>query len=115
MSVEPWKGQRIGNLRDRITLQTWIEGGRDEFNNPLPPQLVETTIWARAEPIKGDEVLRASEINAYHEIVFHVRWRDDVSVQDSIGWRGATYNVRSTRNVDERRRYLAIECTGPSA
>lgn len=114
MSREPWKGQRIGNLRERITLQTWTEGGRDEWNNPLPPELIEVPLWARAEPLKGDEVLRAGEIEASHDIVFHIRHRNGISVQDSIEWRGTTYNVKSWRNADERRRYLAIECTGPS-
>lgn len=115
MSLEPWKGQRIGNLRERITLNAIGESpGEDPFGNPLPAEIIEVEVWARVEPLKGREVLEAAQVTASHDLTIHIRHRDDISVMQWITWRGTDYNITSYRNVDERRRYLSIECTGQS-
>lgn len=110
MSREPWKPQRIGNLREKITLQGDPEIiGYNEFNEPIYGPPVEMTVAARAEPIKGDELLAAGQVSAYHEITFHTRYIDDIKATWSIVWRGNTFNITGWRNLDERRRFLAIE------
>ena len=110
MSLEPWKGQRIGNLRERITLQGDAEIiGYNELNEPIYGDPVEMTVSARAEPIKGDELAAAGTVGAYHEITFHVRHIAGIKATWSIAWQGRTYNITGWRNLDERRRFLAIE------
>lgn len=110
MSLEPWKAQRIGNLRERITFTGEAEIiGYDGFNEPIYGDPVEFTVSARAEPIKGNELEAAGQVSAYHEITFHVRYLSDIKATWEIDWQGKTYNITGWRNVDERRRYLAIE------
>lgn len=110
MSREPWKAPRIGNLRERITLQGDPEIiGYNELNEPIYGPPVEMTVAARAEPIKGDELMAAGQVSAYHEITFHIRYIDDIKATWQIQWRGRDYNITGWRNLDERRRFLSIE------
>lgn len=110
MSIEPWKGQRIGNLRERITFQGDAEIiGENEYNEPIYGDPVEIEVWARSEPIKGTELTAAAQTASYHEQTFYVRHRDDLKATWTIDWRGRTYNITAWQNADERRRYLAIQ------
>ena len=109
-SLEPWKGQRIGNLRERITfLGDAVQTGTDGAGHPIYGPPVEIEVAARAEPIKGQELQAAGTVGAYHEIVFHVRNMPDIKATWKIEWRGRTYNVTGWRNLDERRRFLSVE------
>lgn len=113
MSLNPWQGQRIGNLRERITFTGDAEIiGYNDFNEPIYGDPVELTVAARAEPIKGDELLAAGQISAYHEVTFHVRHIDGIKATWAITWRGKPYNITGWRNLDERRRFLAVEAKG---
>lgn len=110
MSLEPWKGQRIGNLRERITFIGEAEIiGQNPFNEDIYGDPVELEVSARAEPIKGDELMAAGQIGSYHTVVFHVRYLANIKATWSIQWEGRTYNIVSWQNPDERRRYLSIQ------
>lgn len=109
MSLEPWKGQRVGNLRERITLRAEEVVGHNEFNEPIIEWVDKGTVYARAEPIKGDELMAAGQVQAYHEITFTIRHRSDLDATWQIQWRGRDYNITGWRNLDERHRYLSIE------
>lgn len=110
MSLEPWKAQRIGNLRERITITGDAEIiGYNTFNEPIYGDPVEMTVAARVEPIKGGEVIAAGQVSGYHEVTFHTRYIENASTAWSIEHRGSTYDITAFRNVDERRRFLAIE------
>lgn len=113
MSLNPWKPQRVSNLRERIKLMAPGEAlPPNEFNEVFYGPDIEIPVFARVEPIKGDEVMAAGTIGAYHEITFHIRHRDDVRPHWSIEWRGQSFNIKALRNVDERRRFLSIEAVG---
>ncbi|MGQ2909350.1 MAG: phage head closure protein [Aliihoeflea sp.] len=113
MSLNPWKPQRVSNMRERIVLKAPGEPlPPNEFGEVLFGPDIERPVNARAEPIKGDEVLAAGGIGAYHELTFHIRYRDDVRSHWTIEWRGQSFNIKAMRNVDERRRFLSIEAVG---
>ena len=113
MSLQPWKPQRIGNLRETITFKGDAEIiGYDPYNEPIYGPPVEITMRARVEPIKGDELVAAGTTGAYHDLVFHTRFLANIKATWEIEWRGKTYNIKSWRNPDERRRFLSIEATG---
>lgn len=109
-SRDPWPGERIGNLRERVTL---VKPGTPTTDpgsgEPIPgvPELFE--VAARVQPLKGMEIIQAGGIEAVHEVTFHVRYLADVSPVWTIEWEGRTYNITAVRNPDERRRFLAIE------
>lgn len=109
-SREPYRAQRIGNLRERIVL---VEPGEETTHPgtglPVPGVPIPHPVWGRVEPLKGDERIAAGQITAYHEIVFHIRHRTDLTAEWQVEWDGRTYNVTGWRNLDERRRFLAIE------
>src|SRR5690606_29348673 len=106
MSLNPLRAARIGNLRDRVTLQQqgiggdWQDRGR---------------IYARVEPLRGDERWSSALSTLYAEQSFavHVRYRDDVA---PAGWRvlwerdagqqRKVLDVKGVSNPDERRRFL---------
>lgn len=109
-SREPWKGQRIGNLRERITFNIPGEQiGTSPLGTPIYSDPEEREVAARCEPIKGDELFAAGQVQAFHEIHFHVRHMADIKATWGIEWQGRAYNILSWRNLDERRRFLSIE------
>ena len=109
-SREPWAGERIGNLRERITLVKPGEPVQDPGSGEwIPGEPEAFPVQARVQPIKGMEVIQAGGVEAIHEMTFHVRYMADVTPLWSIEWAGRTYNVSAVRNPDERRRFLAIE------
>lgn len=108
-SLEPWKGQRIGNLRERVTIRAYVQTGTTPLNEPIFEWDEVATVAARCEPIKGDELLAAGQVSGYHDMTFHIRHRDDLQSSWEIRWRGRDYNITGWRNIDERRRFLAIE------
>jgi len=110
MSLEPWKGQRIGNLRERVTFIGEPEIiGYDPFNEPIYGDAVQLEVSARAEPIKGSELEAAGQLSAYHEITFHCRYLANIQATWTLEWQGRTYNITGWQNVDERRRFLAVQ------
>lgn len=106
---EPYRGQRVGNLRERITLQE-RQLVDDGFGT------VETfvdvgEIWARVEPVKASERTIGGGVQSINDVLVHIRHRDDIGPTWRIRHRGTTYNITGVRNLDERRAFLALDCT----
>jgi len=112
-TLEPYRGQRIGNMRDRVTLQR-VELVDDGFG------MVETlvtvgTVWARVEPLKGQERVFAGTVTQTHNLLVHIRQHPDVAANWRVIWKGTTYTITARRNLDERGRFLTLDVAGTPA
>jgi SPP1 family predicted phage head-tail adaptor len=110
MTLQPFSGERIGNLRDRVTIRELVET-LDDYGQPIQTWQEVATVWARVEPLKGDERFAAQQIIATAAYRVHIRYRDDVTVLHSIRWNDIDLDITSISNADERKRYLALECS----
>lgn len=111
---EPYRGPRIGLLRQRVTLQREGEIGRDPFNDPIYGVVEISNVPARIEPVKGDERIIAGGITATFTHHIHIRHRDDLDPTWKVRHGSTLYNVTRVANLDERRRFLTLECNGTS-
>lgn len=109
MSLEPWKPQRIGNLNERITVQHFVSED-DGYGNEIQEWQDLATVRARVEPVKGNERVIAGGLANPYSVTFHMRYRDDVTTAHRIVYRGSVFNIQYLRNLDERRRFLSLDC-----
>ncbi|MGH6866300.1 MAG: phage head closure protein [Methyloceanibacter sp.] len=109
MSLNPYPGQRIGNLRERVELQhRTVE--LDEFGEPIVTWVPRATVWARVEPLKGEERFAAQQVIATLGHRVHIRYRDDLSTLDRVIWEGQQLDVQAVTHPDERKRYTVLDC-----
>lgn len=107
---EPYRGQRIGNMRDRVTLQS-VELVDDGFST-IETYVDVATVWARVEPLKGQERLVAGSVTQTHHLHVHIRNRADLQANWRVVWKGTTYTITGRRNLDERGRFLTLDVAG---
>ncbi|MGD9538546.1 MAG: phage head closure protein [Alphaproteobacteria bacterium] len=103
---------RPGSLRERVRLEREVRtadtgGGAQTSWAPLDHA---PTVWARVEPLTGQELVQAMRLQARLTHKVTMRWRDDVTAAMRLVWGTRILNVRAVLNPDERRRYLELYC-----
>lgn len=112
-SREPYRPQRIGNLRERVVLVKLVPGEPDWSGHPGEPTWEpQPPVHARVEPLKGQEREIAGGLAAVASVQVHIRHRDDVDATWRLEHKGISYNIRAIRNLDERGRFLCLDCEG---
>lgn len=107
---EPYRAQRIGNMRERVTLQE-ATTTTDGFGGTIETWQDVAEVWARVEPVKSTEAIVAGGIANIDDVLVHIRHRDDVAPTWRLVWQGGTYSITGVRNLDERKRTLTIDAT----
>jgi SPP1 family predicted phage head-tail adaptor len=110
MSLLPYRAERIGNLRERVTLLRRAVG-QDGWGQPTETYVPFDEVSARVEPLKGSEAIAAAQVQSTQSYRIYLRYRDDLTVLDRIAWGAITLNVTAISNADERRRFLTIDCS----
>jgi SPP1 family predicted phage head-tail adaptor len=109
MTLNPYPGERIGNLRERVELQKrTVE--LDEFGGEEITWVPLATVWARVEPLKGTERFAAQQVIATLAYRVHIRYRGDLGPLDRVIWNEQQLDVQAVINPDERRRYEVLDC-----
>lgn len=93
-------------------LQEYSTDGTDEFGNPIETWIDHAPIAARVEPLKGEERVIAGGIASPFDVLVHIRYRADVNTTWRLVYKGTTFNITALRNLDERGRFLTMDCTG---
>lgn len=117
MSYRPDRAPRIGDLRERVTLQEHVKIGTDKMNAAIYDWQDRGRVAARVEPEKGGErFLEKGGIRISDAMLrVSIRYRADVSVEWRLLWeRGPNdrrvLDIRAIANADERRRFLQLDC-----
>lgn len=94
-----------GKLNERVTVQV-----PRETRNTLGESYVTwtdlATVWARVEGMNSREVLQAMQANAIVSHKIHMRYRDGVTHEARVVWRGRTMEIAS---VVERQNRTMLE------
>lgn len=101
---------QAGRLRHRVEIQTFTET-QDTFGEPDRTWATADTVWAAIEPLRGQELLSAQEINA--ETSHRVRLRYHSSVTPTARFKFGTriFDILSVINWQERGASLEVLCT----
>lgn len=108
-SREPSRPQRVGNMRERVTLQRRVET-TSESGEPIIVYETIEEVFARVEPLKGLEKTTAVQTVANQFYNVHARYRDDLSVLDRVQWKGQDLDITAISSPDERHRYVQLDC-----
>jgi SPP1 family predicted phage head-tail adaptor len=100
---------RAGDLRHRVTLQspTVTQNDLGEDTTTWPEA---GTFWAAVNPLSGNELFRAKQVNAEvtHEI--EMRWTPLVTPANRIKFGTRIFEILSAINVEERNKKLLLSC-----
>lgn len=102
-----------GELTQRITLITpgkpvleLVRGGS------LPGPSVESSFWAKVEPISGGELLTLGQVANYS--AWRITLRDQPLIQRTttqrVRWQGETLNVQRVVNDLQQKEYVILTC-----
>lgn len=99
----------IGKMRYRVKIESATDttdagGGRARVYNTL------ATVYANIKPIKGTETFRQGKVSSdtTHEVT--LRYRSDLSTKYRICYGTRVFSIKSILNIDERDRFLKLEC-----
>ncbi|MAR55852.1 MAG: head-tail adaptor [Rickettsiales bacterium] len=99
-----------GALRERIRIEIETRssdgmGGGGSSWNTL------TTVWAKVEPLRGEERLQANQLQERITYRIIMRYRDDINARMRVLWGNKVLNIHSVFNADMHRRYLTLEAS----
>lgn len=96
-----------GQLNRRVTIRTTVR--TDEEGGGYTDTLRDdATVWAKVEPLQGDEQLAAMQTDMTAPHRFTIRHRRGVSGATELRYDGRRFNVRSVTDTNAAHRELVI-------
>ena len=68
------------------------------------------TVWGSAEPLRGQEYLEATRLQADLDIRFRIRYRDGIKPSMRVTYNNRYFNIVSVIQVQEQRRDIQLMC-----
>jgi len=96
-------------MRERVTIQVNTYA-KDVLGANIPTVATLATVWARVQPLRGQEMKDIGRLAAKQLYLVIIRYRTDVTTDNKIIWGSKTLNIRSIQNRDERSGFLSMEC-----
>lgn len=104
-----------GQLNQRVQFKR-RQSGRNELDELVDAWSdVWTPLWAKVEPLTGREFLAAGAEQSTVDTRFIIRFREGVTEQMRVAWRGAEYDIRSAQPVDGGREWIEVMASRVSA
>ncbi|MES2959799.1 MAG: phage head closure protein [Pseudomonadota bacterium] len=99
-----------GQLDQRITIQQSTPTKNDR-GEAIPAWSTLATVWAKAEPLRGREFFAAAQMQESVDVKFTIRYRDDITAQMRVLWRGQPHDIVSPPiDVRGQRESLELMC-----
>lgn len=100
---------RIGDLRERVTIQSFSEA--PDGGHSLTPTYTDlATVWAKVEDLDGIKKFNAIQIDPLLTHRITIRYRSDVTSEHWILLGTRRFRIRNVANRHERERFLVLEC-----
>lgn len=106
---------RIGDLRQRVTIQTMTQGSDSSGGTTRTPSTLVSNLPASVLPLAGQEAVAAAQQRSELRTRVTIRYRDDVSVKDRIVFGTRTLEIGSIADPDGRRWQLDLICAEVAA
>lgn len=105
--MESRQRNRIGSLRQRVTIQTLTKTA-DGIGGWTQSWATLATVWADLFPLSGREIYSQGQVQSpvTHKCV--IRYRDDVTTKHRVSYNGNPYNIRAVLNLNERSEWLEL-------
>ena len=89
---------KAGELRHRVTVQSFVSGGRDDDGFDLPSEWIDyKKIWAKITPLSTKDLLSAQAADSEITARMKVRYRTglDVDTTMRVIWKGRVFPIDS--------------------
>jgi SPP1 family predicted phage head-tail adaptor len=103
-----------GRLRERVVIEAPIRAG-DGAGGTMVTWTPLATMWAEMRMLTGAEVTLGERDEARSPVIATIRFRDDVTAEMRLVWRGRALNIRALRDPDGARRWLELRAEGGGA
>lgn len=102
---------RAGSMRQRISLQRKTVT-RGAMGGEVLTWVTQTTTWAEARPLSGDELVAGEQRQSTTTTEFRIRYDSAVVPKPEwrVLWGPSVYEIISVINVDGRNRELRLQC-----
>lgn len=97
------------NLRERVSIEAPTTT-QDEIGASTTTFATVAQVWAKVTPVTLREQTFSERAATFGFYLVVIRYRNDISYDLQIVWRGKTLNVVEVKNVDERRQFLTLLC-----
>ncbi len=102
-------GRDPGRLRERVTIETPTRTP-DGAGGAAVGWSVLATVAAEVISFKGATLVAGEREEAREPYRVVIRYRDDVTAEMRLRWRGRVLDISSRHDPDGQRRWLAIDC-----
>ena len=99
----------IGKMRFEIELQK-PTNTRDAGGGITEEYTTLSNLYANIETTRGNETLRQGQVQEKTTHIFTIRYRRDIGTNYRIRYDSDNYNIKYIKNIDNRNRYLELEC-----
>ena len=99
----------IGRMRFEVELQK-PTNTRDAGGGITESYTTLSNLYADIKQTRGSESLRQGQVKEQTTHVFTIRYRRDIGTNYRILYDSDFYNIRNINNLDNRNRYLELEC-----
>jgi SPP1 family predicted phage head-tail adaptor len=99
----------IGKMRFEIELQK-PTNTRDAGGGITEAYTTLSNLYANIETTRGNETLRQGQVQEKTTHIFTIRYRRDIGTNYRIRYDSDNYNIKYIKNLDNRNRYLEVEC-----
>jgi|TARA_B100000519_G_scaffold203105_1_gene224100 SPP1 family predicted phage head-tail adaptor len=99
----------IGKMRFEIELQK-PTNTRDAGGGITETFTTLSNLYADIRQTRGNESLKQGQVKEQTTHIFTIRYRKDIGTNFRIKYDDDNYNIRNIKNIDNRNRYLEVEC-----
>lgn len=99
-----------GRLRHRVTIESSAVSTPDGLGGGTRTTSTVATVWARVEPLRGDERQIAAALRGQVTHRVTIRYRADVTASMRLVWQGHTLAIREVKQPDAISRWLELYC-----
>ena len=100
-------------MRERVAIKV-NSTAKDDLGGNIPTPTTLATVWAKVQPLRGQEMKDIGRLAAKQLYLVSIRYRADVTTDNFLVWASRqgdiTLNIRSFQNRDERGQFLVMEC-----
>ena len=99
----------IGKMRFEVELQK-PTNTRDAGGGLTESYTTLSNLYANIEPVRGNETLKQGQVKEQTTHLITIRYRRDIGTNFRIRYDSDNYNIKYIKNIDNRNRYLELEC-----
>ncbi|ENW78406.1 hypothetical protein F909_04096 [Acinetobacter sp. ANC 3929] len=99
-------GQSAGELRHRVVIQKYQQGGRDDDGFEIEGGWIEyAKLWAKVTPLSAKDLIAAQADQSEGTARMKIRYRTDIDTEMQVIWKDRLFSIKSQALDDNEDSY----------